>query len=140
VKICSEVYLTGSVTGYGPCLLNSPPSPHIPLHSTTLFTSFFFFFSKKKHIKSFTFYITSFTLYYYSNKKITTKQNFSTFLYHFFICPYQSVLLLFFNGEQCHVMGGWGMCCSLPNDLMMSVIMLRAFDICMVLFHILRMS
>ena len=45
----------------------------IPSHSTTLFTSFFFKKIKNKHIKLFTFYITSFTLYYYSNKKITTK-------------------------------------------------------------------
>jgi hypothetical protein len=39
--------------------------PHYLLH--------FFQKKKKKHIKSFTLYITSFTLYYYSNKKNTKK-------------------------------------------------------------------
>jgi hypothetical protein len=71
-----------------PCLLNPSLSPYISPHSAMLFTSFF----PKKHIKSLTFYITSFTLHYYSNKKITTKQNFFTFQYYFFIFPYQSLL------------------------------------------------
>jgi hypothetical protein len=53
------------------CLLNSFPFPNT-IH---------FIFSKKSTSKTFTFYITSFTFYYYLDKKITKKQNVFTFLY-----------------------------------------------------------
>ena len=46
------------------------PLPILSHSPTFHHTTHFIFPKKKKKIKSFTFYITSFTIYYYSNKKL----------------------------------------------------------------------